>query len=136
VLEIGVIEKSGDFVGSVIHLPSNTLIKKSARSADEAISQCLGDINSEISKLEWFYIQTQKGNISFLSINEHFNFSCENLSVVTFEECLDKANILICSHHQFSFNNKKYSGYVFKAEHFQLLLEVIVNNEEFELKYC
>lgn len=136
VLEIGVEEKSGNFIGSVIHLPSNALVKSSSKTAEKAVSLCLRDLSNQLSKLQWFYTQVSEGVITELSINGLFNFSCSAVSLTSFEEYLDSQKIVLSSLHQFSFNNKNYSGYVCNPNRYQKLIESILNNSEFELSYC
>ena len=136
VLDIGVVEKSGNFVGSVIHLPSNILVKHSSKTAEKAISLCLQDLSIQISKLQWFCTQVSDGVITKLSINGLFDFSCSGLCVVAFEELLDEQSILLSSTHQFSHNNQKYSGYICNSNSYQKLIEAILSNPEFELLYC
>ncbi|MEM5479763.1 hypothetical protein WNY97_08005 [Pseudoalteromonas fuliginea] len=135
-LDIGVVEKSGNFVGSVIHLPSNTLVKNSSKTAEKAIYLCLRDLSSQISKLQWFYTQVSDGVITKLSINGLFDFSSVGFCVVAFEEFLDDESIILSSLHQFSFNNQKYSGYICNSNSYQKLIEAILSNPEFELSYC
>ncbi|RYV01549.1 hypothetical protein SOPP22_14290 [Shewanella sp. OPT22] len=135
-LDIGVEESSGNFVGSVTHLPSNVLAKSSSKTAEKAISLCLRDLSSQLSKIQWFYIQVSEGVITELSINGLFNFSCSAVSITSFEEYLDSQNVMLSSLHQFSFNNKNYSGYVCKTNSYQKLIESILNNSEFELSCC
>ncbi len=135
-LDIGVVEKSGNFVGSVIHLPSNTLVKNSSKTAEKAISLCLRDLSIQISKLQWFYTQVSDGVITKLSINGLFDFSSSGFCVVAFEEFLDDQSIILSSLHQFSFNNQKYSGYICNSNSYQKLIEAILSNPEFELSYC
>jgi hypothetical protein len=136
VLDFGVVEKSGSFVGSVIHLPSSVLIKHSAKTAEKAISLCLRDLNDQISKLKWFYTEYSDGLIVKLSINGHFNFSCSGITVVAFEKYLESFSIQLLSLHQFSFNDKNYSGYVCNPKSHQQFIEAIINNDKFELMYC
>jgi len=136
VLEIGVEEKSGNFIGSVIHLPSNVLVKNSSKTAEQAISLCLRDLSNQLSKLQWFYIQISDGVITKLSINGLFDFSASGVSVVSFEDFLESQSIKLTSLHQFSFNNANYSGYICSPNSYQKLIEAILSNSEFELSYC
>jgi hypothetical protein len=136
VLEIGVEEKSGNFVGSVIHLPSNTLVKNSSKTAEKAISLCLRDLSIQISKRQWFYTQVSEGVITKLSINGLFDFSSYGFCLVAFEEFLDDQSIKLSSLHQFSYNNQKYSGYICDSNSYQKLIEAILSKPEFELSYC
>jgi hypothetical protein len=136
VLDIGVVEKSGNFVGSVLHLPSNVLVKSSSATAEKAVALCLRDLNNQISKLNWFWIHISDGDIIKLSINGHFNFACTGTTVISFEKYLDDSSILLSSLHQFNFNGKRHSGYVCNPNSYQKLLEVILNHSEFELLYC
>lgn len=129
-LDMGIVEKSGNFIGTVLHLPSNTLVKRSSRTADHALFVCFRELEKQLAELHWFCITVSDGLITDIMINGLFEFSCSDFTIVEFEDYLDSKNILLDSLHQFNYQQIRHVGYVCNRKNYERFLENILSHDK------
>ena len=110
-LEFGAEDKGKSVVVSVLHLPTNTLVKHSSQSEEKAFGLCIRDINDTIQNLNWVITKDKGENVELINFNGFLSLKSIDLKQIKFENWLDGEVKIMPSAHRFEYENNTYTTY-------------------------
>lgn len=136
-LEIGLVEKSGNHIANVHHLSSGTLKKASASTAEKALSVCFDDLLSELNQKYWLCITDESGSNATIGFCDVFKLSGSGLGHNEVDELLESSGCKIESIHRFNANEGTCTSYVLNGlSGVRVLLEKLFLIEGVDVEYC
>lgn len=136
-LEFAMDTNNNCVIASVLHLPSNIMVKHSSQTEEKAFALCISDINEKIKELTWLTTKDKNEDIEQINFNGLISVQSQSLTQANFQTWLDSTIKYIPTIHRFKFENSIYTSYCFNEKiNTRKILESLFLIKNVDFQFC